>query len=349
MSFLKSFLFFGLVPVALMLGVGIYLEPLRGDLTRVGMVSERSWGWNGTRPVIEQIENVPTPETQVIVIGDSFSMGSLWQSVMQRESGLTFATYHWNSLGDPRCLGRAIPVLLQRHPRARFVVVESVERHFINRFAAPADGGERCRTNIRPAPREVQRVPPRRPLLDFSDGLPDVGYALKALAAEGNPYPRLVATGSAYVAPLTRGDLFSNRRSDRLLFFADDLDEQDWTAEQVAAAIGNLRAFEESARTLGVQPLLLIIPDKLTVYAPYLQEPLPGPPADIWDAMAEGDLPSIPLRAIFEREVTRHVDFYLPDDTHAGTHAFTIMGREVAGFIRAGAGPGAQNLSSGPR
>jgi hypothetical protein len=51
--------------------------------------------------------------------------------------------------------------------------------------------------------------------------------------------------------------------------------------------------------------------------------------------MAANDVPTLPLASLFEREVVRHVDFYLPDDTHAGQDAFTIIGNEVANALAA--------------
>jgi hypothetical protein len=266
MSFLKAFIVVGLLPVLAMLAVGIYLQPLEGDLTRVGRVSERSWGWTKPRTVIDQLANVPTPETKIIVIGDSFSMGSLWQSVMQRASGLSFATYHWDSIGPPDCLKAALVTLLQKHPQARFVIVESVERHFVNRFSDWRGSGRNCPSAIYPSIRNVEKLGAwRKSAIDLSGGLPDAQYAFQALAAEGRSYEHAETTGQAVVAPLVRSDLFSNLRSDHLLYFAEDARRRHWTQEQVATAVGNMKTFAGAAAGLGVRPLFVIIPNKLTV------------------------------------------------------------------------------------
>jgi hypothetical protein len=348
MPFIRGFVIAGLAPLAFLFLVGAYIQPLVGDLTRVGRVAERSWGWNEPRFVIERLPNMATPTSDVIVVGDSFSLGNAWQSAAQRASGLSFVTYHWDEVGPPVCLERAIERLREMHPRARVVIVQTVERHFVRRFANRSKSTATCPTSLEPNARDPQPGrPDRQQIIDLSAGLPDPRYALDALIAERRDYDHTQRTGKAYVAPLTRRDLFSNRRSGHLLYFEGDLDKDSWTREQIRAAAANMRGLAERLRSAGVRPLFLVIPDKTTVYAPYVAESIvAGPHAELWGELENASVPSIDLNTLFAREVTRYVDFYYPNDTHYGDRARALMAQEVASALQAVGHPESPSLSA---
>ena len=67
--------------------VGFYFLPLAsftGPLTRMGKIPESLFGWTKEQPAIDpsNLANVSLQEADILVIGDSFSIPHLWQSVL---------------------------------------------------------------------------------------------------------------------------------------------------------------------------------------------------------------------------------------------------------------------------
>lgn len=68
-------------PVGGVLGLGIYLQPVQGDLTRIGAYPERQFGWNQPQPAyaspLGTLADYRQP-VDLLVLGDSYSAGG-WQ------------------------------------------------------------------------------------------------------------------------------------------------------------------------------------------------------------------------------------------------------------------------------
>jgi hypothetical protein len=71
--------------------------------------------------------------------------------------------------------------------------------------------------------------------------LQDPIYVVRATFGEMRDYARLTSSGDAVIAPLLTDRLFSNKRSEWLLYYADDLKKNSWNASQVSDAIKNLK------------------------------------------------------------------------------------------------------------
>jgi hypothetical protein len=57
-----------------------------GDLTRIGRLSEREFGWTAPPPKVDPalLKGTPVDQADIMVIGDSFSMTFRWQSKLVR-------------------------------------------------------------------------------------------------------------------------------------------------------------------------------------------------------------------------------------------------------------------------
>ena len=120
---------------------GVYLQPLDGDLTRLGFFAEREFGWNA--PQIE------FPDTRldlpsglmdpghfgryhdVVVLGDSFVWGSpklQWQNYLLAATDWSVATQNINSV---RLHDVLVSPVFRSHP-PRILIVESVERELVH-------------------------------------------------------------------------------------------------------------------------------------------------------------------------------------------------------------------------
>src|SRR5580658_3126967 len=93
--------------VASLLGLGFWLQPVKGDLTRLGGHSERYHRWNGPQAAFSPPLAQPAPaggHHDILVFGDSFSMrapedppvrdGGYWTDYLAAETGLSVGVFH---------------------------------------------------------------------------------------------------------------------------------------------------------------------------------------------------------------------------------------------------------------
>ncbi len=333
MPFLKYFFLAAALPLLAFMLLGVYLQPLSGDLTRLGNLSERSWGWNRDQAVIHVKPNDAAQDAAVLVIGDSFSELNLWQSVASDRLGARFLTFHWADVGKPSCVGVAIATLKRKYPNSKFVLVEAVERTLAQRFESDGAQPEGCARALSTSIHTQDRA--TRPSRNkTSDPMPDPIYAVKALAAEFRSHDRTISSGQAFLSPLTRTDLFSNKASAAILFLDEDLVKNQWRQDQVERWLASMKLLQEQGRALGIRVVLVIVPDKTTTYSPYFKEPiLAGQRFDIWTALEDAKLDAVSLRRTFREAAADSVDFYLPDDSHLGAQGYILMGEAVARYI----------------
>jgi hypothetical protein len=146
------------------------------------------------------------------------------------------------------------------------------------------------------------------------------------------------------VATLTRNDLFSSAAADRLLFLSEDISR--YRGEAVAP-LSPQAAGEEMvcglrllARMAGEVPLWLITaPDKRTIYAPWIVDPLPEKVIDVFAIAQEALGPAfIDVRKTLQDAAGSSLrDVYLPDDTHWGARGHRLVGEAVADAVLTGA------------
>ncbi len=333
MPFLRHFLVAAAIPLLAFLLLGIYLQPLRGDLTRLGNFSERSWGWNRDQPAIHVRGNDPRQDAAVLVIGDSFSAQNRWQSVAAARLGLPITSFQWSDIGGPGCLPVALATLKRQYPRARMLVIEAVERTFVLRFDYAQPDPATCPAAMTTSIYAQDGMTPTR-RDRYADPMPDPVYAIRALWADVRNRPGTLSSGPTSIAPLARADLFSNRRSDAILFHNDDLAKGAWRPEQVERAIANARQLSASGRALGLVVTIAVVPDKLTVYAPFLRPGVAVPAsANLWRALDAAGVASVGLDERLGGNAGSIVDLYLPDDTHVGSRGYIEMGEAVAAAI----------------
>lgn len=331
MIFLKYFFCVALIPLLILGAIGCYIEPISGDLTRLGNVAERSWGWNAKKPIVQIARNDLDAPIDVIVIGDSFSVGNQWQSVAAEISGLQFATYHWRDIGGNGCLQDAVPLLASQHPTARYLVIESVERTFIDIFLTQPSQPQQCKAIIKTSVlQDSGLTQDNRIALNKNEILPDAVYAIKALINENISRDELFFSGQVAIAPLNRDDLFSNRKPGSILFLREDLKRYQWSQTQLDLATRNVVKFVEISNRVGLNPLVVVVPNKLTTYRPYLAEGVvKGDGINIWATLGESKVPSINLQPLFREKAQTSRDFYLSNDTHLSTDGYIFLGTLV--------------------
>lgn len=330
MMYTRYFLLSATLPLALFLVLGFYLQPLTGDLTRLGKLSERDFGWNAPQPVIRVTSMSAPAQPDVVVLGDSFSEGRVWQSVAARQTGLEFITYHWHSVGGHACLDAWVSAVKKAHPSIRFIVLQTVERMFVNRFV---ENDPPCSLGKMDAIIKGESPAVARQTWSGIE-LPDAVYAVRAAWNALRSFEQVTRSSSVYIAPLVRQDLFSNRRSGLLLFYKDDLDKTTWRSSDLNLAAGHIRKLQIASRAKGVEVVLAVVPDKSTAYASYVKYPIfQAPPPDVWKVLDEQHVDQIDVKGALLPRVTSVKDLYLPDNTHVGTAGYSIIGHAVAQWL----------------
>jgi len=334
MPFLKYFFVGVIIPFAIVLGMAIYIQPLVGDLTRLGNVSERSWGWNQALPVVSIYQSEQSSDVDILVIGDSFSDKDIWQSVMRDMTGFRFKTYRWEDFSSPACLESGITHLKRQYPNIRHVVIQTVERSAASRFTGLKGKIDECpltiTSSIHTKASTTLAVRTKR-----LDSIPDTLYTIKAFLSEPKKYQQTTVSGDGYISPLKRKDLFSNQKSDALLYYAGDLVKLKWTEMQIAESVQNLQKLSELTSQLGFGISFAIVPDKSTAYSDYLtQSPFQDTTTDIWQKLNAASLTVINLKAAFSENLSKTKDFYLPDDTHLSTVGYQILASEIAKSLK---------------
>lgn len=343
-AFMKySLILGGLLLAALLLLTltAVYIEPLEGELTRLGGYAERDFGWNGVQRKLGPdvvLDDRYGEYHDVVVIGDSFSKPGLWQSLFRKETSLSFATLDVVSTSlDEFVAGEPF----RRFP-PRLMVVEIGERMLLDKFgsprmtcsqAAPVAPQDRPRQDLVATPVSLQDdLRPRT--VDL--GNVNLKYALLFLQRSlvrsvlGHDFTRV----RQY--PLTRSDLFTSRKSDRILVYSNDLIKANWTAEDVRAAACAIKTLQDRVEANGrTRFALMLIPDKSSAYVDYITEPELRNMVRIDPILAAQGINLLPLNDLIKAAiVAREPDVYLPNDTHFGIRGHELAARSLVMFLQ---------------
>jgi hypothetical protein len=329
----RAFLQLCIIPAvffaSVLFSAALFVQPVQGDLTRIGNWSERDFGWRAELPAVLLRPQSSRPGAhKVLVLGDSFSASNVWQSLFDPADGISFQTESIDEIGCPSDLER----LMFQHPNVRLFVVETVERLFLSRFRE----GRLCASRLwGPVPTPSRELKPKRlswpPTLD-SNYVTRAILNMRRLDIEDG---RLLSGNTVSVA-LDTDRLFSNRHSERLLYLLDD--EGKWVAEaqDVASAARVLRQWNAVLAAHGRKMLFVLVPDKSTVYRRYFRANQEGERhySDLRTVLDDQELWSVDLFQEFALAAATEVDFYLPNDTHLSTRGYRTMSNAISQRIR---------------
>lgn len=332
MQYIKLYLGTAFITLITFFCLGWYIQPVEGDLTRQGKFSERDFGWNAQQPIIKVQANPNGNPPNVIVLGDSFSASNQWQSVVMQETGKNLLTFHWNTLGHPSCLESWIQSLKNTFPNANQLIIQSVERHFVFRFKTVQKTCNLERSNnlkIKAGQSLAHRA------FDIDKVMPDPIYALLSIANQYRTYQQHTVSGEAVIAPLNRSNLFSNRKSNYLLYFNNDNLKKDWNNADVVMAAQNIKQIEQVALANGLKLTIAIVPDKSTAYRQYFKTPqYISQQPNLWRALSAQNIHHVALDNALIPATSQVKDLYLPNDTHLSSAGFILMGNNIAEFIK---------------
>ena len=326
----RIFLISFCIPVAIfvgcVLGLTIWQQKVTGDLTRTGRWSEREFGSRTPSPAFSVAGNLRHESApDVLVLGDSFSRPNVWQTEAATKTGLKLLS--WQIDQQHTCIDSWVADRLKEFPQVKTIVIESVERAIIlrgtNNFNCGVDGSV-----FTEEPAYILNT--ARSYWPLTMNLEFVGHSLLHTIQE-NLRPAGEVRNEVVNVPLTRNDLFSNSRSDRLLYFTDD--EPPWRAspDHIALALERFVELNAMLRSQGVRLIVLVVPDKSHVYRSVtLGTKLTPDKPDFAAELAKAGVESPVLLPAFVAEALSSVDFYEPDDTHLSVRGFRMLGDLVA-------------------
>lgn len=340
-----------LVPVAVLFGLSANLQPLYGDLTRVGSFAENDFGWNTPQRVFKQPLYGSAPYDHyydVVVLGDSFSTqrpNSQWQNYVVAATGWSVITLDINKTNLAQVLDS--PVFRKTPPR--FFILETVERELPRRLKNEPS----CDASDLPRPVPVatgaasttHAVGIRASELDGlvtqserETGWRDIklGYVRNYLWKGLLRTLFGTASGNAKRVELSSNAPFSSSTRDAMLVFRNDIRKAQWWREmgvpEIGCQIGRMRGkVEANGQTRFV---FMVAPDKLTAYADFLRDK-DLRKLSLLAELASNHPDSMPRLDIALVSAIRRgeQDVYLPDDTHWGSGGEQIAAETLLGFL----------------
>lgn len=328
-SYLAWFIFPVLTFFVIAIPLSMFFEPISGDLTRIGYWSERDFGWNKPQLAISVRANgASISNPQVLVLGDSFSHPNIWQSYLAESGHLEILSFQYQDVG---CVDNWRKWITEkRYPMMRTVIIQTTERNFVPLFR----NLNKCTSRV-PKPFEiaVKKINTARShtglTLDAGYLLPTFANMLWTAWSDGR-----IVSGEVINVPLTTGKLFSNNKSNRLLYYAEDESKLGWAKKDIIAAVVHLKIIQDDLAKKGLRLVVVVVPDKSSVYRQYMvnEASRDGFP-DIFAQLKDAGVNSLNLLSLFQQEVGETVDFYLPNDTHLSTQGYKFMASQIADYL----------------
>lgn len=341
-------LLLGFLPGLVFFVLAIRMQPINGDLTRIGAYPESQYGWSTPQRVFARplFGNSVADQADVLVIGDSFATAMSnhqWQNQVVVATGMTVSTVSSYDLTVDQVM--ADPAYQARPPR--FLVLTLVERHFPSVLARQArcEGSPLGRAGVEQSsgdfgpvsiPVVGDGVMITRPT-EWSD-LRDVplGLAVKRLVREAAYRFNGRQLTKAWQYGLDRTDLFSNALPDRLIVFRGDIEKTtQWRQPGpggIDCLLANLRhKVEADGRT---RLVVLVAPDKLTAYTPWVTDRSIQGLSEL-SALVDRHPDLLPPvgRALHAAIDAGTSDVYLPNNTHWGIQGHMVVGQVMAAFL----------------
>jgi len=312
----------------LMCGGELYFGTLDGDLTRLGSLPERDFGWQQPQPLVDAkyLHSYPISEADVLIVGDSFSASLVWQSQLVR-GGYKPATLHWNKV--KLCSEDFAQVIRQAGFSGRYVVVEAVERTFHDLMYSICKKGSKIKKIT-----EYSSEPPLTNQPSFSLASSRLGakwvleVMLNKLRYTYRPTEVMDFRTVRMIALNNGCERFTNHLCNYVLFYTDDFSKPTFNSANTAYIL------DQNLKNAGLQTLWLVVPDKSTVYlgkGKFDSIPYTNP----WKSLHAKGIPVIAdLDEQFIQESHRVKDFYAPNNTHLSTTGYLFLGSLILGYLQ---------------
>lgn len=324
MKYAKPFSILVFTALGIYGAIGLYFLPLagfEGDQTRIGLLPESMFGWTMPQPAVEPslIRQATWQDADVLVVGDSFSVGRIWQTELVSH-GLRVRTEHWANIRG--ICEDFMPWLRGRGFKGKYIVLETVERNAAAGFAQSV-GCKKMDFHSSVEADMPRSAPPTvidRNKPDYSGrisiGLQTRLNMTKYEQLSTQPDFKSWDTGRGSIAArVTNGcELFSHARCSDALFLASD-NRQDLGAD----VIDNMQILDK--RMAGLNPLWVVVPNKTTAYL--------HPDEQFWNE-ADSRINSVNLlKNVREAIEAKTMDVYPANNQHFSTATYLLMGKAI--------------------
>jgi hypothetical protein len=334
---LLSIIFIGM---AILITISIYVQPLQGDLTRLGGYAERDFGWNIPRKVLSddvQLARSYDKYYDIVILGDSFSKSGLWQSFLTDKTNFSFTTLHWDDTTVEEVINNQI---FKSNPPKLFIV-EMGARSLPMRFSS---ANAECDTNKGTKSMNnwfTQDVRPHIPFIEINRQTKtrwsDINLKFALLYLENSLLRWFFNDDFSKVRKyaLNATNLFSNRNSDEILLLSTWFDAKVWSDEEIAKAICSISNIQDTVQSNGKTMFIILpIPDKGTAYEKYIINPKFSSMEELTLKLIKYNINTPRLDLILNKAIENGVkDVYLPNDTHYGTTGYQLTAKAVADFL----------------
>jgi len=311
--------------------VGFYFLPqatFQGELTRMALLPESLFGWTKPQPAldIKWMQQASMEEADVLVIGDSFSLSRVWQTVLTRQ-GMKVRTESWDSMRG--ICEDFTPWLRARGFRGKHLILESIERNLENDLRRSVE----CRHMQYHANPNTDAIH-YPPAVSFdvnsgnyagklSTGIQTLINTLEYQRLSQSPaFTTWLLPNEVKLARVKNGcELFSHARCNDALFLA-----YDQPAEINDSALEHIGKI--NTRLPGIAPIWVFVPNKSTAYL--------YPHKQFWDkAERRFNAPNL-LRLTQQALQNKVVDLYPASNTHFSTNGYLLMGNAISSAIVSG-------------
>lgn len=316
---------FGFVYVAFSLTViitSLWIQPFEGDLTRTGREPENRFGWNKAIKLFPKDHSTYYELTGLdyegkqdyVVFGDSFSHMSMigktraygWQNFIYSDAKKSAYVYHLLKTPIHEWLEKTPADALPDH-----IVFQQVERS-LKLHNLPNSQCTLENKNL--ATRGNYSIPFPGNMIRYER---DIGSTLEIDAALHWIRGKFNPKQKALTFPLKRSDIFTSNDRQNILILPDDIRQNKRLTEekidQIACYLSELKTrTEANGRT---RFIVAIVPDKFTVYAPYIDTDVTS--INLSKELEDRGLSLYRLDILFREAIEAGAkDLYLPNDTH---------------------------------
>lgn len=325
--------------VAGMHGLAWWLQPVYGDLTRIGGHAERDFGWN--EPMLEFEPLLATFDVwehpvDVLVLGDSFANlrpRQQWQNWLAARTGWRIHTLDKHRVD----VGQLIASELFRRYPPRVVIWNNIERDLKAEYSASEATCDPPVSHVE-EPLHIQASDAQpRPLLRTSTlSEMNPGFARRWLL-KSIQHSLARDVDDALRAHLVRSDLFSNRLAGEVLLYRRDFVRAAWSSSdlgRIRCGYANLaRQFQANGVTRFVTALA---PDKSSAYQPWLARHDSLPASRLNEVLDSFPVPDARLDAALSKAIANGTrDVYLPNDTHWGSSGHRLAAEAILAMLTA--------------
>ncbi|WP_198082940.1 hypothetical protein [Variovorax sp. E3] len=315
-----------LVCCALLL-ISLFTPIPYGDLTRIGRISEREFGWHTPPPPIPDadVKTWPINESDVLVIGDSFSVRYAWQASLVG-AGYKMTTTHWDNLGGVVC-GDFSSWLEKSGFKGKVVIIESIERLLEYRIQQSESCGT-MKHAFNPTPPPFEN--PAKPAPGFQ-----INWDAQLLSGwlTYQNTKAILRSDSWTNTPDHWGPLidarnvpdgckqFSHRACGKLLMTAEDRVNDPLSVKSAQF----MKNFEATAAPYKV--VWMVVPNKTTVY-------LQQDHADAFRAAFNPQNIGPDLFAVAAENRYKVMDLFPANETHVSTRGYILFGQRMLEAVR---------------